>query len=153
MTHKELSISDLQVSSTSGQKYYNNSEQESLLDGKIVPVSKIGGYLAASRAITRNSDKSSLFWEQNIVMLTDYIQGLVFLQLNPFIGDPNFLKNRKAIGRVVDGILEQAKRDEVISEYNSTEVVVGTSPDTVLVNMSFMPATAINFINVTMSLG
>ena len=151
-TRKAMSIAGLQVDSATGKDFYNNSEQESLLSARVVPVTKIGGVLAPSRGITRNADQDSLFWEQNIVMVVDFLQKQIFLELSSFIGENNDAERRKAIGRVVDNILEGAQRDDTIEAYQPTEVVEGASPDTILVNMIVAPLVATNFINVTLSL-
>ena len=72
--------------------------------------------------------------------------------LSPFIGDPNLARIREIMSKQVDGFLEQDKLDEVIVAYLPTEISEGTSPDTVLVNMTIKPTFAINFINVSLSL-
>jgi hypothetical protein len=57
------------------------------------------------------------------------------------------------MAKMVDGILEQDKRDEVIADYLDTEVTISSaSNDTVNVSMVIQPTFLVNFINVTLTL-
>lgn len=151
-TRKNLTVSSILVNSATGKDFYNNAEMEELLAVGIVPVSKINGIIKVARGVTRESDKTSVYYEINIRRIVDYIQALVLNRLDGFLGDPNLLRVREVIARESDGILEQAKLDEVIVNYEPTEVSEGLSPDTVIVNMSLQPTFAINFINVTLAI-
>jgi hypothetical protein len=55
------------------------------------------------------------------------------------------------MSKYIDNILENDKRAEILNDYLPTEVIEGSSPDTVLVNLTLKPTFAINFINVTLS--
>lgn len=151
-THKILNVEGLNVLESSGKAFYNNGEQEQLLSVGIVPITSISGSIEASRGVTRDSDTTSIFFEQNIVRIVDYVKTQAFDLLNGFIGDPNLERVRKIMAKEVDGLLEQDKLDEVINAYLPTEVSLGSSPDTVLVNMTIKPTFSINFINVVLSL-
>jgi len=151
-THKILSLEGLSVDTSSGREYYNNGEQETLLGSRIVPISNIQGSLMAARGVTREADTTSVFFEVNIVRIVDYVKAQAQRLLNGFIGDPNLERVRVIISKEIDGILEQDKLDEIIVAYQPTIVDCGTSPDTVVVNMTIQPTFAINFINVTLTL-
>jgi len=151
-THKTLNVEGVSVLQSTGKEYYNNGEQEQLLQNRIVPITKIGTSIQASRGVTRDADTSSIFYEVNIVRIVDYVKAQVFDKLNPFVGDPNLQRIRNIMAREVDGLLEQDKLDEIIVAYNATDVAEGSSPDTVLVTMSIRPTFAINFINVTLNI-
>ncbi len=151
-THKTLNVEDVSILQSTGRQYYNNGEQEQLLASRIVPITKISGAIQASRGVTRDTSTTSVFYEVNIVRIVDYVTAQVRTQLNPFIGNPNLQRIRDIMAKQVDGLLEADKLDEIIDAYLATEVNAGTSPDTVLVNMTIKPTFAINFINVTLSL-
>jgi len=106
----------------------------------------------AARGVTREADTTSVFFEVNIVRIVDYVKAQAQRLLNGFIGDPNLERVRVIISKEIDGILEQDKLDEIIVAYQPTIVDCGTSPDTVVVNMTIQPTFAINFINVTLTL-
>lgn len=151
-THKVISVDSLIVDSTTDKNFYNNLEQEQLLDTRIVPITNISGSIQASRGVTRESDKTSIFFEQNIVNIVDFVRTQVFNSTNGFIGDPNNERIRNAIAKAIDGILEQDKSDEVIVDFQSTEVTEGTDPTTVNVTMTLQPTFSINFITVTLNI-
>lgn len=151
-THKSLSVAGLSVDSSTGKEYYNNSEVETLLKARTVPVTKIAGNIQAARAVTRNSSTTEVWYEQNIVDIVDYVKEQVIVALNSFIGKPNLERVRTVMAKNIDGILEQNKLDEVITDYLTTEVTVGTSNDTVNVSMVIKPTFLVNFINVTLTL-
>lgn len=151
-THKTLSIGGLSINETAKTKYYNNGEQEQLLTKGIVPVTKIGNVIQPARAVTRNASTTEVWFEQNIVDIVDYVKEQVIDVLNPFIGQPNLASRRTAMAKNVDGILEQNILDEVIVGYENTIVNEGTSPDTVLVQLTIKPTFLVNFINVTLTL-
>lgn len=149
-THKPLAVEGVFVDTTTSKKYYNNGEQEQLLETRIVPITLIGGSIMPSRAVTRNGSTTEVYYEQNIVTIIDYIKTQVYNALIPFIGDPNIQRIRNVMAKNLDGILQQDKLDEIIEDYQSTVVNVGTSPDTVEVQLTIQPSFAINFIKVNM---
>jgi len=151
-THKVISVVGLSILESAGTEFYNNSEQNQLLNSRIVPITKIGGSLMASRAVTRHADVTSVYYEENIVSIVDYVQAQVITLLNGYIGQPNLERVRTVIAKNIDGILEGDKREEIIASYQATEVEVATSPDTITVTMSILPTFAINFIEVTLTL-
>lgn len=151
VTRKVLSVSDLIVNSSTSQKYYNAGELDELLGAGILPVSLINGSIKVARGVTRNSDKSSIYYEITIQRIVDYVKAQVQEKLDGFLGDPNLGRTRNVMAREVDGLLHQDVLDEIIVTYKPTEVVEGVSPDTVLVNMIIQPTFSINFINVTLS--
>ena len=151
-THKVLNVGGLSILESSGTEYYNNTDQNGLLNARIVPITKIGGSLMPSRAVTRYSDVTAVYYEENIVSILDYIKAQVILLLNGYIGKPNLERVRTVIAKNVDGILEGDKREEIVASYRATQVVVATSPDTITVTMSILPTFAINFIDVTLTI-
>lgn len=151
-THKVLNVEGLSINETAGTEYYNNGDQETLLNSRIVPVSLIVGSIMPARGVTRDTDTTSAFFEVNIVRIVDYVKAQVLQTLNPFVGDPNLERIRTIMSKEIDGILEQDKLDEIIAGFLPTEVNEGSSCDTVLVNMTIQPTFAINFINVSLTL-
>lgn len=151
-THKVLNVEGLSVLESTGKDYYNNGEQNTLLSSRIVPVTTIFGGIMPARGVTRITDTTSVFFEVNIVRIVDYVKSQVLTTLNGFVGDPNLERVRTIMAKEVDGILAQDKLDEVIANYQATEVACGSSPDTVLVNMTIQPTFAINFINVSLTI-
>jgi len=151
-THKVLNVEGLSILVSTGREFYNNAEQEQLLTSRIVPITKIQGSLMASRGVTRETDTTGVFFEQNIVRIVDFVKSQIFVKLNPFIGNPNLGRIRSTIATAADGVLEQDKLEEIISAFQPTQVNEGVSPDTVVVNMTIKPTFAINFINVSLTL-
>ena len=151
VTRKELSIGELLVDDATSKQYYNNAEMEELLNAGVLPCSLITGTKKIARGVTRNTDKTSIYYEINIRRIVDYVSKLTYDRLDGFLGEPNLQRIRNTIAKEVDGILQQSKLDEVIAKYNPTEAVEGVSPDTIIVNMSIQPTFAVNFINVTLA--
>ena len=152
ITRQNVSVSGLIVDSATSKEYYNNGEMEELLNAGIVPVSLIVGGLKIARGITRTSDQSSVFFELNVQRIVDYVKTQTQEKLDGFIGDPNLKRVRDIMAREVDGVLQQDLLDEVIANYEPTEVTEAVSPDTVNVSMTIQPTFAINFINVTLAI-
>lgn len=151
-THKTLNISGVRVDSSTDKLFYNNGEVESLLEQGIVPITSISGAIQPSRAVTRNTSTTEVWYEQNIVDIVNYVKDQVITLSNSFIGKVNLPRVRTVLAKNIDGILEQDKVDEVINNYLPTEVSEGASPDTVLVSMTIKPTFLINFITVTLTL-
>jgi hypothetical protein len=151
VTRKEISVRGLVVNNATNTYYYNAGELEELLGAGITPISLISGGIKVARGVTRITDKSSVYYEIAITRIVDYVKAQVHNKLDGFLGDPNLERIRNVMAREVDGVLQQDVLDEVIVDYNPTEVAVSTSPDTVIVNMWIQPTFAINFINVTLS--
>lgn len=149
-TRKALTVSPI-VSTTSGKQYYNNSEIEQILQKRIIPVSLIEGAVKVARGVTRIADTTSVYFEINIVRIVDYVKAQVQVALDPFLGQANLPRIRKTMATEVDGILNQDRLDEVITDYQSTEVTQAVSPDTVNVSMTIQPTFAVNFINVNLA--
>jgi len=151
-THKVINTEGVSVLESTGKDFYNNGEQETLLSSRIVPITSIFGGIMPSRGVTRITDTTSVFYEVNIVRIVDYVKAQTLTKMNGFVGDPNLERIRTIMAKEVDGILEQDKLDEVIAGFLPTEVACGSSPDTVLVNMTIQPTFAINFINVSLTI-
>jgi hypothetical protein len=152
ITRKPVSVSGLSVDSATAKEFYNAGELEELLGAGIVPVSLIGGGLKIARGVTRASNQSSVFFELNVQRIVDYVKAQTQTKLDGFLGDPNLQRIRDVMAREVDGVLQQDILDEVIANYEPTEVTEGASPDTVNVSMTIQPTFAINFINVTLAI-
>lgn len=150
-TRKLVSVEELLVDSSSGAKFYNNAEIEQLLEAKVVAVSSIEGAVKVSRGITRIADNNDIEFELNIVRIIDFVRKQTQEKLDGFLGDPNLERVRDVMAAEVNGILTQAKLDEVIAEFLPTEVNEGASPDTVNVSMTIQPTFAVNFINVVLA--
>jgi hypothetical protein len=151
-TRKVLTVSDLIVNSATDKKYYNNDEMEELLAVGILPISKINGQLKVARGVTRVGNPTSIYYEINIQRIVDYVREQALMKLDGFLGEPNLGRIRNVIARECDGILYQNKLDEVIVDFQPTEVSTSASPDTLLVNMIIQPTFAINYINVTIAI-
>jgi len=152
VTRKEVSVEGIVIDSATKKYYYNNGEMDELLGAGITPISLISGSLKVARGVTRITDKSSIYFEITIQRIVDTVKSQVQTKLDGFLGDPNLLRIRSTMAREVDGVLQQDKLDEVIVDYQPTEVVVGASPDTVLVSMWIQPTFSINFINVSLAI-
>lgn len=150
-THKTLNIQGLSVNEASGKEFYNKTEQNTLLNANITPVTNIGGSLRASRAVTRETDTTSVFYELSIVTIENTLRNQVLDLLNGFIGEPNLSRVRDVIAKNVDGILETNVNDEILTSYQPTQVTVAASPDTINVQMTVLPVFALNFISVTVN--
>ena len=150
-THKIVSVEGLSINEAAGTIYYNNSDQNALLNSRIVPITQIGSSIMPARAVTRFTDVTSVYYEQNIVSIIDYIKSQVIALCNGYIGQPNLIRVRSVIEKNIDGILEGDKNEEIIASYNDTEVAIGTSNDRITVAMSILPTFAINFIDITLT--
>jgi len=151
-THKTINVDGISILESALTKYYNNGEQNQLLNSRIVPIAKIGGVLRPARAVTRHATITDVYFEQNIVTIINYVKTNVYALLNGYIGKANLSRIRSIIAKNIDGLLEQYKIDEVVNEYQPTVVTEGSSPDTINVAMVVKPAFALNFINVTLTI-
>ncbi len=151
-THKTLSVAGVMANSATNKEYYNNSESELLLQNRVVPITKISSAIQPVRAVTRHPSTTEVFYEQNIVQITDYVRKQALDILNPFIGSPNLQRTRTVMAKNIDGALEQDKLDEIIVDYLPTEITEGASPDTVNVSITIKPTFLVNFINVVLTL-
>ena len=151
-THKIVSVGGLSILESAETEYYNNGQQNQLLNNRITPITKIGSSLMATRAVTRNVSTTEVYYEQNIVDIIHFIKKAVLNLLNGFIGEPNLERIRAVVSKNTDGLLEQYKLDEVICCYEPTQVDEGASADTLNVTMVIKPTFAVNFINVTLTI-
>lgn len=150
-THKSVAISPV-INEAADTLYYNKLDQETILNQRIVPITREAGSIIAIRGVTRDSDTTSIYFEQNIVLMTDYIRTQLEEFYSGFIGDLNSDRNRKMLASETDARLAQFKRDEIIADYQATEVTAGISLDTVNIAVAIQPLFAINFINLNMSI-
>lgn len=148
ITRKELAVSDLIVNSSTGKKYYTNTEIEQLLNSRICVASKISNGLKYARGITRVSSITNIYFEINILRIVDRIKSIIQDTLDDYLGEPNSTITRERMEAVVNGILENAKNNGLLDAYNPTAVTQGISPDTVNVAISMKPIFAANFISV-----
>ncbi len=151
-THESLSIDDLSVNTLTGKKYFTKTEQEQLLQSKILPIAKIGNALQCVRGITRESSTTSVYFDEVVVDITDFIRENVENYLNNAIGKPNTEARRGVWASGIDSILETAKRNEIIQEYTATDIIAGTSPDTFIATVSLKPSYSVNFINLNVNI-
>jgi len=151
-THKTVSVEDVSILVSSGKKYYTKAEQEALLQGGILPITNIGGSIQAVRAITRVGDSTSVFFDEVVVDIVDFVRGAVETYLDSTIGLPNTEQRRDAWASRVDAILLNAQREEIIQEYQPTILVEGDSPDTYVATVSIKPSYNVNFIQLTINI-
>jgi hypothetical protein len=150
-TRKSVIVEDLLVLASSGKKYYNTTEIEQMLSSGICVASNINGGLKWARGITRISDKTSIYFEINILRIIDELKEIIQETLDDYLGDPNSPITRDRMQAVVNGILNQTQSSGKITAYLPTVVTQGTSPDTVNVSISVQPTFATNFINVVIT--
>lgn len=151
-THEILSVEALRVDSTSGQEFYNKAEQEQLLEGKIIPITKIGSTIAASRGVTRVSSTTSVFYDGVVVDIVDYVRGQVEDYLLTTIGKPNTEDRRVIYASRCDAILNVSQRQEIIQEFQPTTAVEGASPDILAVTVGIKPTYNTNFVLFTINI-
>jgi len=150
-TNKSININSLIVNSATGKTSYTNLEQQQLLNGKIIPVSNINGYPTIIRGITRYSDDTSPFIEENIVDITDYIISELETYLDSTKGQPNTEVNRDLFGAKCDSILQSAKNQNIIENFVETEVTKSASPDSYNVTVGIVPSYSVNVIYFTLN--
>ena len=151
-THKILNVEGLSILESASTIYYNNGQQNQLLNSMITPITKIGTSIMPTRAVTRHTSTTEVYYEQNIVDIIHYVKYDILNLLTGFIGKPNLSRIRAVIAKNIDGYLEQYKLDEIINDFTATQVEEGTSTDTINVTMVIKPTFAVNFINVTLTI-
>ena len=151
VTRKIVTVSDLSILESAGTRYYTLAHIESLLGSGILCASKIGGALKVARGVTKVSDVSSIYFEVSIRRIVDTIRTDIEALLDGFLGEPQLTRVRKMIAAECDGVLNDAVNDEVIVDYEATQVTEGSSPDTIDVAMTIQPTFSTNFINVVIS--
>lgn len=151
-THKTVTVEGLSVLESSGKEYYTKAEQEQLLQGRILPFSLIGNSIQASRAVTREATTTSVFYDEVVVDIVDYVRDAVETYTETTIGLPN-TDDRRAIwaGRI-DAILATAQREEIIQEFQPSVLIEGASPDTYEATVSVKPSYAVNFVQLTINI-
>ena len=149
-THKAVSVSPV-INVAADTLFYNKSEQETLLEERMVPITFEADQIIAVRSVTRDADTTSVFYEQSIQLVLDAIQGSLEASLGGFIGDINNERVRTVIANDTDAEMQVFQSDEVIVAFQDTVVTEGTSPDTVNVAVTFQPVFGINFINLNLT--
>ena len=151
-TRKIISANDFIVSTSTGQRYYDNLEIETLLNSRVCVASRIENAFKWARGVTRVSDTNNIRFEINIVRIIDFITSTVRNSLDDFLGQPNIQRIRSAMSALIDGILQTAVDDEVLVAFNGVTVEEGASPDTIDVTFNIQPTFSTNFINVVISI-
>lgn len=151
-THETITVPGLSVNSSTGQEYYSKVEQEQLLTNRINPISLIGNTIQSARAVTRVSDKTSVYFEEVIVDIVDTVVADVESYLNSVIGKPNTAERREIYASRINAILTIFKNQGIIEEYNDTIVEEGDSPDTIEATVSIKPTYNTNFIYLTINI-
>ena len=151
-THETISVNGVLVNSTTGKEFYNKLEQEQLLNGGTAPVSKIGNAIQLIRGITTYSDQTSVWVEEVIVDIIDEVVTQCETYLNSVIGKPNTAVRRSVYGAALDGILTSLRNQGVIEAFNQSQVVEGSSADTIIANIAVKPTYNTNFVNLTLDI-
>jgi len=150
-THETVSVGALIVDSSTSQAYYNKTEQEQLLQGGIAPISKIGNSIQMVRGITSYGDDTSVWTDEVIVDIVDYVTELCEDYLNSVIGKPNTADNRAIYSARLDAILQSLINQKIIEEFQSSVVSEGSSADTILAEISIKPTYNANFVLLTIN--
>ena len=145
-TRKTVIVEGLSVNSTTEKEYWNKSEIEEILTLHIVPVSLISGGTKIARSITRNTDGTSPYIEQQIVDLVDFVTSDLESFFDSKLGLPNTQDNADAYRANVDAKLDSWKAAGYISSYTPSIVTLATSLDSINVQVSFIPVYALNFV-------
>lgn len=151
-THETVNVPGLSINTTTNKQFYTKTEQEQLLQARILPISKIGNSIQAVRGVTREPSTTSIYFDEVVVDITDFIRASVENYLNTAIGKPNTEARRKVWSSGIDSILETAKRNEIIQEYDTTSIIVGASPDTFIATVNVKPSYSVNFINLNINI-
>lgn len=151
-THETVSVEGITVSTSTGQDYYNKSEQNQVLNGSISPISLIGSTIQTVRAVTTITDFTNVYFEQNIVDIVDNVRGDLETYLDTRIGKPNTESERSNVSLQCDSILNTKVQDGIIEEYQPTSAIEGASPDSMIVTVGIKPAFSTNFIYMTLNI-
>lgn len=151
-THENVTVTGLSVDSTTGQEYYTKQEQENILQNKIIPITRIGTSIQASRAITRYSDTTSVWFEEVVVDIVDFVSAQIETYLQSVIGKPNTADRRAIYASRCDAILQTNTDNGIIQAYQNSLVVEGSSPDTINATISIKPSYNTNFINLSLNI-
>lgn len=151
-THENLSLEGIRVNASTNQIFYNKAEQEALLEGRIIPVTKIGNTIQASRGVTRVTNTTEVFFDEVVVDIVDFVKSQVERYLETTIGKPNTPDRRVIYSSRVDAILNVAQRQEIIEEFQSTIVTAGASPDILAVTVGIKPTYNTNFVLFTINI-
>jgi len=151
-THETVTVEGLSVLESSGKTYYNKNEQNQLLNASIAPITLIGSSLQMVRGITRFSDQTSVYFEEVVNDIVDYVQGELETYLQTVIGKPNTTSNRSAYASELNARLTTFQGQGVIDEYTESSVVAGTSPDIINATVGIKPAYSTNFVLLTINI-
>ena len=150
-THETLSVEGLSVNSSTGKEFYTKVEQENVLQSRAIPFSLIGGSIQASRGVTRESDTTSVFFDEVVVDIVDFVRAEVEDYTSTTIGKPNTEDRRSIWAGRIDAILNNALREEIIQEFQPTTLVEGASPDTYIATVNIKPSFNVNFVQLTIN--
>jgi hypothetical protein len=151
-THKTLSVDGTSILESTGKEYYTKTEQESLLQGRIVPITLIGNTIQASRAVTRETSTTSVFFEEVVVDIVDFVRNAIENYCDTTIGLPNTEERRAIWSGRIDAILANAERQEIIQEFQPSVLVEGESPDTYNATIAVKPSYSVNFVQLTINI-
>ena len=151
-THKTISVEGVSVLESTGKEYLTKAEQEQLLQGNILPITLISNSIQATRGITRIGDSSSIFFDEVVVDIVDYVRNAVESYTDTTIGLPNTTDRRAIWSGRIDSILASALREEIIQEFQPSILVEGESPDTYTATVSVKPAYSVNFVMLTINI-
>jgi len=146
MTNKTINIDDLSILESTGTKYYTKTQQEQVLQTSTIPIANINGSIRAVRAITTLGDESSLYFEEIIVDMSDFIRSELKAYFDGFLGEPNTAENRSLIAAGTDSKLISYRNLGYITEYTNTSVIAGSSSDSMIATVGYKPVRATNFI-------
>lgn len=151
-THEVVNVEGTSVLESSGKEYYTKAEQEQLLQGSIAPITQIGTTIQMVRGITKISDQTSVFFEEVIMDIVDYITTQLEAYLNTKIGKPNTSVSRSVIASELNARLTVFRSQGILEDYTESTVIEGASPDTMIVSLGVKPAYSTNFIELTLNI-
>lgn len=147
LTHATFALEKFVNASTS-LKHYTPSQVENLIEAGFTVINKIGNYIGVIRAVTKINDNTSPLFEQVVMKEIDYLKINLYNLLNPFVGQPNTSQKRLEIQAVVDSSMNNAKQNNIITDYQSEVLLDGV--DKVKVNLNVTPTYPINTITVNL---
>lgn len=143
VTNKSLNINGLNL-------IYNRQEQDRLLEMRVVPVSIVNGLPTVIRGVTRFSDKTSPNFELVIVDIVDEITKVLRTFYNGVISRPNTAVSRRIYASNTDAIFDNLIREGLVEEFLPSQVEIGQSPDSIIVNVQFKPVYSVNFVQLNL---
>jgi hypothetical protein len=151
-THETLAVEGVSINESTGKEYYNKNEQNELLNAGVAPITFIGNSLQMVRGITRIDDQSSVFFEEVVTDIADFVLGELEKYLETTIGKPNTPARRAVYASELDARLTIYQSQGVIIEFSPSVVEEGLSPDTIIATIGIKPTYNTNFVFLTLNI-